>query len=197
MPKITYEYEQTTEPVYSNMIRGANVALIGGGSHVSLPSPNLDRLDLVVRINDHWRPEDGRMDVLYTACPSIPAALLALKPANLRYVWIDGSSPNRLLWRRELSLAGIRNDTYLRWLPGELFVPLTGVFAAWHLMYFDPAKLYITGMDFYYDEASDSIPETRHLFNLPEQVRFLKRLVAENPNTIIEDSRLHHLFSKV
>lgn len=55
-----------TQTDYKNFLEGRSVALIGGDDDIDWNRVN--ECSVVVRVNDHWKRQRGRCDVLYYSC---------------------------------------------------------------------------------------------------------------------------------
>ena len=53
---------------YSDLLRDKTVALVGG--HDQVDWDRVNSCDFVVRLNDHWLRQRGRVDILYSSCAS-------------------------------------------------------------------------------------------------------------------------------
>lgn len=187
-------------------LQGKTVCVIGGYDAIS--AEMAEAADVVVRINQHWRRQGGRIDGMYMATcdPFTPPA----KPPIFMAYRITG------VYMRQYQLYCIEHGVIQVPFQNELYAgvsplgpeyewtnvlnkrigakPFTGMLAIAHLLSFPVKAVYVTGMDFYQKCQGFETLETldggtirkRDAHVLDPQMAWLKQLAAEDARLYID-----------
>ncbi len=138
-----------------------SVSIIGGADHVDLNTANSS--DLVIRINNHFLHQGGKVDAIYSAACAPPA----IPYSRLRYIAFDLNGPFKDELQQLCSQHKIRNYGYpgngytkpnpigpehewLNTFTSELGTkPFTGILAIKHISIMPVKSIFLTGFDFY------------------------------------------------
>jgi hypothetical protein len=158
-----------------NLLAGKKVVVTGSSKSVMLNEPNfIDSFDLVVRINHQWPITvdkeilGERMDLLYHCCSGVESVQkLFTDDFNPKWVGFgDGAITESHILENYLKGRGdIRYERIYevqkRWRSEIGSLPQTGFLAVLHLLEFDIAELYMTGLTFMLEPYMPEYPETR------------------------------------
>lgn len=156
---------------FAQAVAGKSVALVGPAAHLrgQAMGQEIDRLDLVVRLNYHWpvppalRPDLGeRADVLYHCCNGDFPIRGVLIPefARLRFVVAELGVQSKAVFRYAAA-TGVKamsgSEPFDELRQKMRANPTTGAFALHHLLSQDVGRVKVFGMSFL---RSGYMPET-------------------------------------
>lgn len=175
---------------FYNFVYGKSVALVGGAK--LWDRETAESCDLMIRCNEHFADQGGRVDVLYHAGnPPDRSILIELERVEVKFMqlplvfcfdgfiaeYCDKRNIPYELWGRTRYQAHRGEKPEYEWTNSfyrELGTdPFTGVFAIEHLLRQPINKLFITGMDFYANDNNGVIPERIGCHELMPQIRYL------------------------
>lgn len=104
------------DPLYHSILKGKSIAIVGG--HNDVDWARVNKCDLVVRINDHYPRQGGRLDILYHHCgDEADYSMFAKGPIiTTKFIWLNRMQclfgPSRFSW-----LARYCHDNKITWAP--------------------------------------------------------------------------------
>lgn len=182
---------------YTYYLDNKNVVIVGGASEC-VDLEMIENADLVVRVNDHWRKQRGRCDILYASGVLPLMIVMGAEPLE----------PDWVMFNFNLTLEDLpEQEQFCRWAdhnavsydrfyqcqfrdlnprgPGYEWanilykrintMPFTGIMAAYHLSLFPVRAIGLTGFSFY-QTPSGVIPHNRGPHNLRAQVLLLQTM---------------------
>jgi len=184
-------------------LRGLKIKVVGGAEYWD----KVKDADFVVRINQHYLRQGGRVNALYVG-PGLDTweldchpSFIAYSGAHVNYTskWFKLCTDIRATDYRYYSLASKQANPFgvdAQWcntLNHELGTnPLTGIIAIAHLLTLPIASLHITGFTFY--ASGSEIPLMRDSHHLVSQFEWLKAR-AKFDTRITLDDQLKELMS--
>ena len=191
---------------YRELIEGKAVTLIGGGPDIT----SVDYDTLIVRCNTNYLASIQPADILYLSSADNIGQLEAnLDQDRLKYVWINMNAGNCQLYSNLCIRYGVPYDYYVRYaretyrtrnswyaqFQGKYeFLPLTGVLAMYHIMQYNPASLYVTGMDLYITK-DNRLHRQVNEFDIRKQAEAIKGLAKEYGEKLKIDTRLNYILT--
>lgn len=173
-----------------------SIAIVGGASQWN--RQQAEQCDIVVRCNDTWIKQGGRVDAVYvggTCSPpeqTVPGVHWVIASGAIATLeqWSkftdNGYCHDLIPWRSPLSALPSSVGVHNHWVSALVrtlrSVPLTGVLALRHLTLMPIKSVFVTGMDLYRREWENLTPavvkpEMLHFpHSLPASVNWLRRL---------------------
>jgi len=197
------------------LVADQDVVLWGGAPEYELPSISTP---FVVSINNHYFWQEGKGKYGYTSAvyhggciAGIMAAFMNQPPQNLEFVCQNSGSPYGESMKPWATAKGIGYYGYasrpaeklMRGTPPEAYnkefrpliqvvqQPFTGVLAAYHLLRFNPKRLYICGMNFYANAPTTIVEGKRGEHNIEDNKQAMRAILDDKraiPDKFLSES---------